>query len=69
MPYSLQKYASPASRHVCPNCGDKHSFCLYVDEAGHALASNVGRCNHESSCGYHYTPKEYFRDHPEAKLS
>jgi len=30
------------------------------------LAENVGRCDHESGCGYHYTPKEWFRDHPEA---
>ncbi len=27
------------------------------------------RCDHESSCNYHYTPREYFRDHPEARPS
>ena len=26
----------------------------------------MGKCDHEQSCGYHYTPKEYFRDNPEA---
>jgi hypothetical protein len=26
----------------------------------------VGRCNHESSCGYHYTPKQYFEDNPQS---
>jgi len=26
----------------------------------------VGKCDHEQSCGYHYTPREYFRDNPEA---
>ena len=24
-------------------------------------------CNHINSCGYHYTPKEYFRDNPAVK--
>ena len=27
----------------------------------------VGRCNHESSCGYHYTPKQFFADNPSAR--
>lgn len=27
------------------------------------LAENVGRCNHESGCGYHYSPRQYFADH------
>jgi len=26
---------------------------------------NVGRCNREQNCSYHYTPKQYFHDHPE----
>ena len=28
---------------------------------------NVGICDHINSCGYHYTPKEYFRDNPYVK--
>ena len=63
--YNLQKYAGVRSRHTCPSCGGKRCFTLYVDENGAPLAGNVGRCDHESSCGYHYTPSEYFRDHPE----
>jgi hypothetical protein len=31
------------------------------------LHESVGRCNHESSCGYHYTPKQFFADHPDQK--
>ena len=65
--YSLQKYKGTATRHTCPNCGDKRSFTCYVDESGMPLHPSVGRCNHESSCGYHYTPKEYFLDHPECR--
>lgn len=40
---------------------------LYVDEAGDPLHEYVGRCDHESSCGYHYTPKQFFADHPDLK--
>ena len=63
--FSLQKYAGIRSRHTCPACGGKRCFTLYVDENGVPLAENVGRCDHESGCGYHYTPKEWFRDHPD----
>ncbi len=63
--YSLQKYKGTATRHTCPSCGDKRSFTYYVDESGTPLHPSVGRCNHESGCGYHYTPKEFFHDHPE----
>ena len=65
--YSLERYSGKRSRHHCPNCGDRNSFVRYVDEAGNYLADTVGRCNHESSCGYHYTPSAFFRDHPELK--
>lgn len=67
--YALQKYKGTATRHTCPNCGDKRSFTYYVDESGTPLHTSVGRCNHESSCGYHYTPKEYFHDHPECRTA
>ena len=67
--YSLQTYKGMATRHVCPNCGDKRSFVYYVDEENTPLHPSVGRCNHESSCGYHYTPKQYFQNHPECRTS
>jgi hypothetical protein len=38
-----------------------------VDENGDYLNEAVGRCNHESSCGYHYTPKQFFADNPSAR--
>lgn len=63
--YSLQKYKGTTTRHTCPNCGDRHSFAYYVDEQDTPLHPSVGRCNHESGCGYHYTPKQYFQEHPE----
>ena len=65
--YSLQAYKGPGSRHACPACGDKLCFTFYVDENGEFLNEVVGRCNHESSCGYHYTPKQFFADNPSAR--
>ena len=65
--YNLQKYSGMRSRFTCPNCGKPHCFVRYVDENGDMLHESVGRCNHESSCGYHYTPKQFFADHPDQK--
>lgn len=65
--YYLQPYKGPGSRLTCPACGDKHCFSLYIDENGDCLNDGVGRCNHECSCGYHYTPKQFFADNPTAR--
>lgn len=65
--YQLEKYHGKATRHECPNCHDKHSFTLYVGEDGQPLDPTCGRCDHESSCGYHYTPTQYFQDNPTDK--
>ena len=66
-PY-LEKYTGKASRHKCPKCNDPHSFAYYMDgNTGEIIDKNVGRCNHESGCGYHYTPKQFFIDNPVEK--
>ena len=65
--YSLQPYEGPGSRFTCPACGGKRCFSRYVDENGDCLDEAVGRCNHESRCGYHYTPKQFFENHPTAR--
>ena len=62
--YSLQKYSGRNSRHTCPSCGRPHCFSCYVDTDGNILDETVGRCDHESSCGYHKTPKQYFEELP-----
>lgn len=51
---------------TCPQCGRKHCFVRYVDtQKGFSyLNDDVGRCDHEQSCGYHYKPSEFFHDHP-----
>ena len=65
--YKLQKYNGISTKYTCPHCGRSRCFVRYVDEEGNSLAPNVGRCDHESSCGYHYTPKQFFADHPDQK--
>ena len=64
--YILEPYKGLKTRYRCPasNCGKGKPFSLYRDtETGEYIHPTVGRCNRESSCGYHYTPKQYFRDY------
>lgn len=64
-PY-LQPYKGKATRHTCPACGAKESFTLYISgETNELINSKVGKCNRESKCGYHYTPKQFYLDNPE----
>jgi hypothetical protein len=62
--YILQPYNGMKTRFHCPGCKHKDkTFSLYIDtETGEHLHHTVGRCNRESNCGYHYTPKQYFQD-------
>ena len=66
--YSLEKYTTPASRHVCPSCKTKHKFSRYVDNAtGEQLAEHVGKCERLDSCNFHFTPAQYFAENPNDK--
>lgn len=63
-PY-LQPYKGKSTRHTCPSCETKQSFTLYLNGDTHEpISPKVGKCNRESKCGYHYTPKQYFVDNP-----
>ena len=65
--FHLQKYKQ-GSKTVCPKCGRKSCFTRYIDgNARITFPNHVGKCDHINSCGYHYTPKEYFQDNPTAK--
>jgi hypothetical protein len=65
--YQLQPYKTPASRYACPQCNHPHAFTRYMDtQTGQQLGNVVGRCSREHNCGYHYTPKQHFANHPEA---
>lgn len=64
--FHLEKYRH-GSKIDCPSCGKKRCFVRYIDEQSTVrFPSTAGKCDHEQSCGYHYTPREYFRDNPEA---
>lgn len=66
--YILEPYKGTRSRYDCPGCNYKHKFTRYIDTATNKqLADNVGRCDRENSCGYHYTPKQFFTDNPDSR--
>lgn len=55
--YTLEPYKGPSSRHTCPACGTPRNFVRYVDTYTNTyLADDIGRCNRETSCGYHQKP-------------
>lgn len=63
--FTLQKY-TPGSKITCPKCHRKRCATRYIDTLGEITFPNdVCICDHANSCGYHYPPKDYFRDNPE----
>ena len=59
----------PQRKFTCPHCGKKKCFVRYVDTLNdfHYVADDVGKCNHQHSCGYHYKPADYYRDNQWAR--
>ena len=62
--YILEPYKGMNTRYRCPTCQQRDkTFSFYIDtETGEHIHPTVGRCNRESNCGHHYTPKQYFQD-------
>lgn len=62
--FSLEEYSNKKSKHFCPECKDRrHTFVKYIDNKTKSyLGEKIGRCDRESKCGYHYTPKQFFMD-------
>jgi hypothetical protein len=62
--YRLEPYKGMNTRYRCPDCQQRYkTFSLYIDtETGEHIHPSVGKCNSESYCGHHYTPKQYFQD-------
>jgi hypothetical protein len=59
--YKLEPYSGIKSRYTCPACGKHKTFARYIDtKTGDHLDENVGKCNREINCGYHYKPKRHF---------
>jgi len=54
---------------TCPHCGKKKCFVRYVDTRNgfRYVADDVGKCDHQHSCGYHYKPSEYYQDNQWAR--
>ena len=66
----LEPYSGRLSRHSCPSCKQPQTFSLYIDgNTNKPIHRSVGRCNRENSCGYHYKPRDYFRDNPDNGLA
>ena len=66
--FTLEPYKGVSTWHICPNCHRKSCFAKYIDtEKQICFPDYVGRCNHEQTCGYNYTPKMYFDENLMAK--
>lgn len=46
----------------CPAC-NRVGYKPYIHPDGTIVAEECGKCDHESSCGYHIPPKEWFKEH------
>lgn len=51
-------------KYQCPSCNKPKRFTKYVDDEGEYIDESVGMCDRSGSCGYHYTPKQYYSDNP-----
>lgn len=61
--FILEPYKGPSTRHTCPQCRKPRELTRYVDTVtGELLPEHVGKCNRADACGYHYPPRDYFRD-------
>ncbi len=70
MRFELEKYSGAKSRFVCPNCKHKGEFTKYIyKETNNYISEIVGICNRVEKCGYHYTPKEYFKNNDTRDIS
>lgn len=67
MGVKLEPYKGRKTRYNCPKCGRSDKFARYINDLGEYIADDVGRCNRENKCGYHKTPKEFYRDNPQIR--
>ena len=66
--FILEPYKGVSTRHTCPNCHRQRCFSKYIDtEKQIKFPEYVGRCDHEQKCGYHFTPRDYFKQNPSEK--
>lgn len=49
----------------CPKCGHIGNFRYYYDYQRQSIIDeSCGKCDRVDNCEHHYTPREYFKDHP-----
>jgi hypothetical protein len=61
--YTLEPYKGMSTRYNCPNCNKVRVFTKYIDLQNDKYVNDiVGCCNRIIKCGYHYKPKQYFKD-------
>lgn len=46
----------------CAGCGQKTAVVYIDNETRELMPEHVSRCDRENSCGYHFTPKQYFSE-------
>lgn len=69
MSIELEKYCGSKSRFICPKCKHKSEFTRYINTyTKKYISDNVGICNRIEKCGYHLTPKEYFKNRTDTLL-
>ena len=64
--FVLERYRGRATRYECPVCHRKGVFTRYVDTQNNNIyvSPDVGKCSRLDKCGFHYTPRQYYDDHP-----
>ena len=66
--WQLQNTADATAATRARFVGRPHMYSpTTFDAAGNPLASDVGRCEHLSKCGYHKTPAQYFAENPQER--
>lgn len=65
--YRLQRKGQKKT--TCPQCKKGKVFVCYVDTHNNdtVLSEDVGRCDREVNCGYHYTPGDHFKASPDSR--
>ncbi len=67
--FILEPYSGMDCKTMCPCCRHRrNTFKRYIDtDTQQYLADHVGMCDRIDSCGYHFTPREFFKTNPDKK--
>ena len=51
-----------SKKNRCPYCHQKTLTLYLTSDKKEIINENVGRCDRENKCGYHYPPKQFYAD-------